>query len=506
MALRLFKAKFPLDLSAITPIPDKIAAKLSTQDQPQKRSMTDMLSVLIAALMTLRDISNSTRLSKTISKLTMLQSFLCVLNMAASLYLQFRPVTARKSSVEAVTAILNDLGYLPYSLVNARTVSLEDSAYGDTEADTSPIEARWSRIPAGNFIDLPGLFTFILNNTDIVRLISLKDDKMEDATNSLIEDLAASRIYTPVLSLFTLKAFPERIYVMKNKPFSEEISALTIDRCPFTGISQSYEPLHVSSQAFKDLHTAFTGSLKGKAVRISAGEYYQSLQMSAVPMTPPEFFNLKIKNRLVELINRASAIDESVTVFLYGYPGVGKTSAIASALNQIGLMPMYIDSSLKYSAVSHLLTLDNRDRILVLEELTALTGEDPEEMNDRMATILKILESRVFRAVIMTSNTTKVNAALSRSGRADIKILCEKPDELEREAICKGLSNKYGQQYDSSFVKDSEGASHADLHSVFRYAKIENKSIYEVLREHRAADALFKKFNPDEGEDECIND
>ena len=466
----------------------------------QDNAATELLGTLIMALTTLKELAGEGSLkNKTasiISKLAWIQSIVCLVNLFTHIKQTWLVAPSPKTqSDDYATEMLVKMGYLE----NIKPAKVPYSV-GDDEVPEVVAEAvRWIRVPASNFIDMTCAMSFIVNNTNVLHIVSTRDANMQDATEHLMEDIGSKKIYTPLMTVSTLNGDDSTIYAIKNKPFSDEFCLAVFVKNPdnsFTNVDR----LAMDHAVFRKLHMAFLNSLKGKAIRIAEGDYYQSIVLSAVTLDVPVFYNWKVKDRIVDLIEKAIKYDESVTVFLYGYPGVGKTSAITKALSEVGLMPIYIDTSMRYDAVAHLLSADSRDRVLVLEEVTSIVGDDPEDINDRMTTILKILEARAFRAVLMTSNTTKVHPALARSGRSDIKILCDKPCLLDRKTICSGLSEKYEIPHDDDFIKSSAGCSHADLHNVFRYAKIEDKPLAIVLHEQRESDAIFKKFNPEAGD------
>ncbi len=467
----------------------------------QDNAVTEMLGTLIMALSTLKELAGEGSLkNKTasiISKLAWIQSIVCLVNLLAHIKQTWLAAPMPKTqSDDYATEMLVKMGYLK----NLKPVKVPYSIGDDDEVTEVVADAvRWIRVPASNFIDMTCAMSFVVNHTNVLHIVSTRDANMQDATEHLMEDIGSKKIYTPLMTVSTLSGDESTIYAIKNKPFSDEFGLAVFVKNP-DGSFTNIDRLAMDHAVFRKLHMAFLNSLKGKAIRIAAGDYYQSIVLSAVTLDVPVFYNWKVRDRIVDLIERAIKYDESITVFLYGYPGVGKTSAITKALSEVGLMPIYIDTSMRYDAVAHLLSADSRDRVLVLEEVTSIVGDDPEDINDRMTTILKILEARAFRAVLMTSNTTKVHPALARSGRSDIKILCDKPCLLDRKTICAGLSEKYEIPHDDDFIKSSAGCSHADLHNVFRYAKIEDKPLAIVLHEQRESDAIFKKFNPEAGD------
>ena len=255
-----------------------------------------------------------------------------------------------------------------------------------------------------------------------------------------------------------------------------------------------------------DLQKKLLDRMQGKAIHLSESKksYEDALAMRTLDIAKPALHSKDKVNMLNSIITNALEIGEKFSVFLYGHPGVSKSTTILASLSETkDVLVFYLDSCVDATKLEHMMSgSDSCKKILIVEEVSNMTkGEYIEEGDENLSQLLHILDTPKVDMIIMTSNTTEVNPALARSGRVDMSKRFDLPHEVERKQTIENLVAQYDgfgvcltKTNLDYMVKETEGLTHADLHSLFKAAKVNRQLPVDYLSEFKQQKEEFKKF------------
>lgn len=201
--------------------------------------------------------------------------------------------------------------------------------------------------------------------------------------------------------------------------------------------------------------------------------YYDSytVGLKARDMAIPKYVDTKEVDGLYSLCKRSLEENEPISVLLYGEPGVGKTSIIEALLQRLDALVIAIDGSIPPGLVPLLNTI-SVPKILLIEELDTGSNVGMETSKTvPVSDLLRLLDAECHNLVLATSNSSKLNPALIRSGRIDIKRKVNRPDPDTINSIVSSLASSYNFSAPSDELINlciDNNLTHADLHALYK--------------------------------------
>lgn len=284
-------------------------------------------------------------------------------------------------------------------------------------------------------------------------------------------------------------------------------SALSIYWMKSNGLIRVYAPLNNCSADLAKgmvfaMHDAYILSFKDQMLIVKGliwddCDYLKTLHQD---LTCPELYRKDIKDKLAYVMDAAIINKEKCGILLYGIPGVGKSSAAVAAICDMHGLVIRVDYKPTDALVAFLTKITGIPKIIIFEEIDADSYDDGK--TDRIQAILQFLDTNCYDIAVMTANSVNLNPALIRSGRCDIKMLLTSPTPEERESILLRLDAKYNigaRDFISKLIMETDGFTHADLHSACKLAKLNGKSLVSYLPEFKQQQQDMKLFGGDNG-------
>ena len=461
-------------LDKALPTKPKSANKDRTQHVPELDGISALLSTILMAMSELNSLSKSAKLESFIKKITVLQTVLCLVSIMSRIRSMF--VEEGESSLKPSDKILHEHGYLTMS-------ESENGGVG---------YGSYNPFSQATFISLRHFLAYTTSNANVIHTIGASGTPGEDMsdviTSYVIGDKWALLKETVIIAKFP--QYPDiKVAVL--------VGGADIDRIKF--ISRKCDRLdHMAICALsKDIQREILASIKENIVHLSMRhDYMSSMQMSLTPLEPAKYNDADKVSYLSKLLTTAFDRKEKLSAILYGLPGVGKSSTILTSLANSGALVFAIDDQIEYEDLHALIKDLPGDKVLLIEDLSSQgTGRDGSAFTD----MLKILDSDMYSAAIMTTNSTKLPPALVRSGRCDIRIRFDLPDEPERSLIMHNLAKQYGYEPNANLIMLTDGLTHADLNALYRLASLHNISPDEYLPEYLKSHEDFRNFDEEGG-------
>ena len=296
----------------------------------------------------------------------------------------------------------------------------------------------------------------------------------------------------------SLSKFLQEVSIGKN--FHNYLIAIEIDKVIFIfefknssnelqvyGTENSSDTRNNISTMMNKLIVKFMETLKDKFLTIKGQLWdgYEFLNITSHGIKCPEFYNINTKNKLQNIITSSISNKDKSSILMYGPPGVGKTSTILAAIYQYPALLIKIDYVPSDVLISFLEKIEGIPKILVFEDIDIESKNS--DKTPRIQSILHLLDSNCYDIAIITTNSLNLPSSLLRSGRCDIRIQFNKPNETESNEIIQKLNHKFKVVKSISDLIDIKplirNFSHADLYTACKNARIYKTTLLEYLPE-----------------------
>lgn len=347
-------------------------------------------------------------------------------------------------------------------------------------------------VETDEFISMNLFFKYLLKHFNIIEVVGKTANKPIDI-DFFHACLAAGSEYLPSMIL-VLKGADNTTH--EGVRFAVNISYRG-DHLDIVGEHKNRKELE---DFIHQIIAEYISSFKGVMFNLKAKHSGSTnFSISTMCCERPAFYDKKVFNKLDTLCKRAISTGKKLSVLLYGPPGVGKTSILNELLSNMDALIFNIEYTPPDGIVSFLQRIQT-PKILVMEELDADDPEGYADKTERIARILKLLDSKAFSIAIMTVNSTELHPALVRSGRADLKNLFELPDLNVRQEIIQEVHAAYTDSVIDDetlnlLAEKTEGFSHADITAMYNLSYLHDEAVTDYINTFIADKERFESFD-----------
>jgi len=244
------------------------------------------------------------------------------------------------------------------------------------------------------------------------------------------------------------------------------------------------------------MYTAVVTQMQSDMLKALCGKYLtvsehrwdcDLMSITTSELDRPRFFNKEISSRISSICKRAFETKQKITILLYGKAGTGKTCALRSAIMDMDCIITSVEESPTKGMIKLLSGVNGINKIVIMEEVDS--GDiDASEKSEKVRSILTFLDSDCFDVSIMTVNSVDIYSAILRSGRCDIKIRFDLPDNEHRKEIIRAVySDLFHDELEDSRLEylalNTDGFSPADLTSWLRQVYLNSSVSVDVTLE-----------------------
>ncbi len=433
-------------------------------------AMGDAISKILMALVTLSSLKQQKWIESAIRKITAIQTAMALIAIMFQIYISF----FREETPDTRTPEEQVLALLGFVVFRDGCVGYECVPSGEC-------------VPTSVFINIKYLLKYVVNNAQIRRVVETVKPDDNNSVEELHTFIAEKTTYLP--EMFILFKHPEMDYDVLIRAGGLNGAEIKI------WVKSSVDK---ATQNMKEiLQKNIVASVKHNIMYLSVEHYYQrSIVISLTPLETAKYYNAEKVTHINKLMHKAFENNEKLSLMLYGVPGIGKTSAIKTALANTDAIIFSVEPEIMYDDLYKILRDVPDKKILLIEDISySLKNDDDHEWEN----LLKILDSDIYDIAIITSNSNKLPPALIRSGRCDCKIKYNLPDETERWDIMSLLSQTYKYPPTDELVLHTENLTHADLNTLYRLAMLNGVSPDEYLPDFLISKRDFKDFDESEG-------
>lgn len=317
------------------------------------------------------------------------------------------------------------------------------------------------------------LLSYILDNTHI--------DKVYEIAEGAVVNISEVSLQTLLLKRIFVIEFSDVVGTPMTLLFRNTVVQIFLPR--------SIEPSQVIT-AFKErVILAFSKQV----LRVTDSEYFIGFAAEKEQRYP--YKSEDIYPALQTAVVNALDKNVKIGILLYGVHGVSKSQTIRTVLNSnkecIKALKFIIDSQTCPGEFIKFLSPIKAKKILIFEDMDVLENKIK---TSQLSNILAILDSDVYDIFICTTNSNKIDRALTRPGRCDVKIKCNIPNTEECRKICHSLKKQYDVKDVGSYALYNKGLTHADINAIYKKAALKELSIKEVYEEHIATQEAYTQF------------
>lgn len=481
----------------------KTLKRASSESNEDLKNLGMALTQITTALTILCPDDRPTKVRKLLEKIIMLQSIVSIIQIVTDI-IRIKSNTIDKAPVLTIEKQkLFDFGFL-----------VEDTYAQDS---LSSVGAQ-AELSLRSFINPEYLIRFLLNkNPDIeVYEASCKEKPYKNIRDSVLSHREKINITEYLLIIrdgvkINAKSGQYLFYI---KPLQNRITVM----------ADSYSDRYL--EFLSSLQSEFMREFQGNLLRMFIDETYgRFVCMNVEELTHTDLSEPDKVAELKALITKALDTNQKLAILLYGRPGVGKSTTLQEAIINTNTLNISIDDQLSFNEINMLLKGSDCKKIILMEDIFERYEVAPIERNDEVVVyatrdhnagrgdksqMLKLLDSDLYDIAVITSNTTRLPESLCRSGRVDLKIKFELPDEDKRVKIIDNLVRYYENNIASGgsipsrevikLAKMTAGLTHADLAAIFKLAMLSDISPIDYLPKFLQAKKEFDEFGMTDNE------